>query len=109
VPVDFPTGEAERMAAWLERVKPDEPGVRVTHHLLRGDPAPEIVPWAGEAKADLIVMGTHGRDGLPRLVPGSVAGGVMRHAPCPVVTVRPPPAAVRASPPAPRVRRRVTA
>jgi nucleotide-binding universal stress UspA family protein len=90
VPIDFPTGEAEGMAARLEEVKPDGAGLRVTHRLLRGDPATEIARLAEGAKADLIVIGTHGRGGLSRLLMGSVAEGVMRKAPCPVVTVKGP-------------------
>lgn len=45
---------------------------------------------AREHKCDLIVMGTHGRGGLRRLVLGSVAEHVVRHAECPVVTMRAP-------------------
>ena len=59
-------------------------------------PAPSagncIVETARRVKADLIAMGTHGRGGLSRLVLGSVAEYVVRHAPCPVVTVRDSPA-----------------
>ena len=47
-----------------------------------------VVTAADEAKADLIVMGTHGRTGVKRLVLGSVAEYVVRHAECPVVTIR---------------------
>ena len=90
VVLDFPTGETEQMAARLEQVTPDDPHVRVAHRLLRGDPATEIVRLADDAKPDLIVMGTHGRSGLGRLLMGSVAEGVMRKAPCPVVTVKAP-------------------
>jgi len=49
----------------------------------------EIVGAATEEHADLIVMGTHGRTGLDRLLLGSVAEHVLRRAPCPVVTVPP--------------------
>ncbi|HXG52410.1 MAG TPA: universal stress protein [candidate division Zixibacteria bacterium] len=48
-----------------------------------------IVTFVGEQGADLIVMSTHARAGVSRLVLGSVAEGVVREAPCPVVTVRP--------------------
>jgi nucleotide-binding universal stress UspA family protein len=52
--------------------------------------APEsIVETAGEARADLIVIGTHGRTGLSRLVIGSVAERVVRLASCPVLTMKP--------------------
>jgi nucleotide-binding universal stress UspA family protein len=51
-------------------------------------PGETIVAAARDAKADLIVMGTHGRTGVNRLLLGSVAEHVLRHSPCPVVTVR---------------------
>lgn len=54
-----------------------------------GDPRDTIVRTAEAVKADLIVMGTHGRRGLSRVVMGSVAEDVIRHAPCPVLVVRP--------------------
>jgi nucleotide-binding universal stress UspA family protein len=57
--------------------------------LLRlGKPGQEIVKAASEWPADLVVIGSHGRTGLSRLVMGSVAEHVMRHAPCPVLVVR---------------------
>jgi nucleotide-binding universal stress UspA family protein len=59
------------------------------HWLIRpGLPFEEIVRTAEAAAADLIVMGTHGRSGLNRLLLGSVADRVVRLAPCPVLTVR---------------------
>jgi nucleotide-binding universal stress UspA family protein len=88
--VEIPTGEAERMLARLETVKPDDARIRVTRRFLRGDPAAEIVHLAKEMEVDLIVIGTHGRGGLGRMLMGSVAEGVMRKASCPVVTVRAP-------------------
>jgi nucleotide-binding universal stress UspA family protein len=48
----------------------------------------EILRVAHEEKADLIVMGTHGRTGVRHLLLGSVAEAVTRLAPCPVFTVR---------------------
>jgi nucleotide-binding universal stress UspA family protein len=53
-----------------------------------GKPATEIVKAAQEWPADLIVIGSHGRGGVQRLLLGSVADGVMRHAKCPVLVVR---------------------
>jgi nucleotide-binding universal stress UspA family protein len=53
-----------------------------------GEPATGIVKRASEIGADTIVMGTHGRSGFKRLFMGSVAGHVLRSAPCPVVIVR---------------------
>lgn len=52
-----------------------------------------IVDFARDNQSDLIVMGTHGRTGLERLLLGSVAEGVSHHAPVPVLLVRPVPAA----------------
>jgi universal stress protein A len=53
-----------------------------------GPPADVIVEFAIKLRADLIVMVTHGRRGLARLVEGSIAEKVLRHAPCPVLAVR---------------------
>ncbi len=65
-----------------------EHGVKVRWLLPVGVPFEEIVRTAQEEKAEMIVMGTHGRSGLNRLLLGSVAERVIRLAPCPVVTVR---------------------
>lgn len=54
-----------------------------------GSPAAEVVAAAKDLHADLICIGTHGRGGLSRVLLGSVAEEVVRHAPCPVLTVRP--------------------
>jgi universal stress protein A len=53
-----------------------------------GDARTAILATAEELRADLIVMGTHGRRGVSRLVLGSVAESVARAAPCPVLLVR---------------------
>jgi nucleotide-binding universal stress UspA family protein len=53
-----------------------------------GDPAEEIVAMADALDVDLIAMSTHGRTGLSHLLLGSVAEKVVRHAHCPVLTVR---------------------
>jgi len=59
------------------------------HGMLRQGPAwSEIVAAASETKADLVVIGTHGRRGLAHALLGSVAEKVVRAAPCPVLTVR---------------------
>ncbi|MGB7603793.1 MAG: universal stress protein [Candidatus Sulfotelmatobacter sp.] len=55
-----------------------------------GKPATEIVKAAKEWPADLIVIGSHGRRGVERVLLGSVAEAVLRHAPCPVLVVRAP-------------------
>jgi len=55
-----------------------------------GMPYKEIVRTAEGEKVDLIVMSTHGRTGLDRLVIGSVTERVIAHAPCPVLAIPPP-------------------
>jgi nucleotide-binding universal stress UspA family protein len=54
-----------------------------------GRPAPTIIEHADAVNANLIVMGTHGRTGVARMLIGSVAEQVVRTAHCPVLTVRP--------------------
>ena len=56
--------------------------------VLKGVPHTEIVKFAKENKADLIIMGTHGRKGMGRILFGSTASQVVRFAPCPVLAVR---------------------
>lgn len=63
-------------------------GVKTTRRLIEGDPPTEIVRLAKELSCDLIVLGSHGRTGLMRLLMGSVAEHVLRHAPCPVLTLK---------------------
>lgn len=60
---------------------------RVEHSISRGSPAREIVAAAEGADADLVVMGTHGRSGLQRVVLGSVTETVLRHASVPVLAI----------------------
>ena len=74
----------------LEQVRPANPKIAVTHVLLDGDPAGEISRYAADAGIDVIVIGTHGRTGVDRLVLGSVAERVMREAPCSVLVVKLP-------------------
>jgi nucleotide-binding universal stress UspA family protein len=57
-------------------------------HNLTGDPAEEIVRQAAKVDADVIVLATHGRTGIKRLLLGSVAEKVVRHAGCPVFVLR---------------------
>lgn len=58
--------------------------------VVKGTPYKEILKFAGENKADLIVIGTHGRKGIDRVIFGSTAEKVVRDAPCPVLSVRLP-------------------
>jgi len=66
----------------------DELTPRVHQHIRAGTPARELVAAARDIDADLIVVGTHGRTGIQRVLLGSIAENVLRHAPCSVLTVR---------------------
>lgn len=83
---DFARQEARRELEELARSLRKE-GRLLRTRLEVGAAAPTILDVAGEA-FDLVVMGTHGRTGLSRLVLGSVAQKVVAGAPCPVLTVR---------------------
>jgi nucleotide-binding universal stress UspA family protein len=88
----FPGDEATRQEFHrkLENVVPTTPGVKYQHCYLRGTATGEIVGFAEEQGIDLIVMASHGRTGLRRLLMGSTAENVMRQAPCPVLIVKQP-------------------
>jgi nucleotide-binding universal stress UspA family protein len=74
----------------LEQIRPLNQGIQVDHVFLEGDPATEIVRYARESGCDMIVMGTHGRTGIERLLLGSVAEKVLRDANCSVMVVKLP-------------------
>ena len=78
----------------LEKIKPTIAGVEFEHQYLDGEPAAEILGFAERENIDLIVIGSHGRTGLSRLLLGSVAEAVVRGAKCPVLTVKQPVEAV---------------
>ena len=80
--------DIEVIKQMLDNVKPTDPSVPCTHRMVSGDPATEIVRVAAEEDVDMIVMSTHGRTGLPRVLMGSVTEAVVRRAPCPVVTFK---------------------
>jgi nucleotide-binding universal stress UspA family protein len=82
-----PDGIEEDLRTRLRGLKVD-PTARVEYRVEEGHPAETILAVAQEVRADLIVMGTHGRSGARRLLMGSVAEAVSRRAACPVVTVR---------------------
>lgn len=66
-----------------------EGDLEVESELIVGAAAPGILEIASRRRADLLVVGTHGRTGLKRLLLGSTAAQVVRKSPCPVVTVHP--------------------
>jgi nucleotide-binding universal stress UspA family protein len=83
-----PDEDKGRAMEMLQALKAPSAMVTIEHRLLEGAAATVIAETAEETGADLIVMGTHGRSGLTRLVMGSVAEEVLRRAPCPVLTIR---------------------
>jgi len=65
-------------------------GLDIEEVIVHGEAAAEIVQVARERGVDLIVIASHGRTGLGRILFGSTAEAVVRHAPCPVLVVKPP-------------------
>ena len=77
---------AKRLDVLVRRAKAR--GVRTTGRLVDGDPRDAIPRAAKRTRADLVVVGTHGRTGLRQIMLGSVAARVVTTTPCPVLTVR---------------------
>ena len=78
--------DEEVLARWAAEAE-HEIGRPVRIRAMTGDAAAEILRHARDERCDLLVIGTHGRTGLPRLVLGSVAERVARQAPCQVLVV----------------------
>jgi nucleotide-binding universal stress UspA family protein len=78
----------EALQRMLSEVVPTDTTVNYEHRLIVGSPATAIVFLAEKEIVDMIVMPTHGRTGLSRLLMGSVAEEVVRKAKCPVLTVK---------------------
>lgn len=74
----------------MSRIVPTVGSTNYEHHFLTGAPVAAILDFAAENHVDLIVMASHGRTGISRLLMGSIAEGVMRKARCPVVIVKQP-------------------
>jgi nucleotide-binding universal stress UspA family protein len=80
---------ADGLIGKLRDLVPDDRTITVGFRVAEGAPTTAILGAAAREGCDLIVMGTHGRSGLRRVLMGSVAEDVSRNARCPVVTVRP--------------------
>ncbi|HEV2005606.1 MAG TPA: universal stress protein [Candidatus Limnocylindrales bacterium] len=97
---DRPGGRVDQLRADRELTAQEivtrgrESGVRVTFLIWQGDPGEAIVDAAKSEAVDLVVVGSHGRGSMGRLLIGSVSDHVVRHAPCPVLVVRGPQPAV---------------
>jgi len=80
---------AERALADAEAaVLGARPGVAIDRRIEVGDPAAMISLLAGQLRVDVVVVGSHGKGFLSRVLLGSVSEHVTRHAPCPVLVVR---------------------
>ena len=90
-PDDYLNSARERAKKALAAALPNDHagGKKVVQALRVGAPRAEILEYAKEHAVDLIVMGTYGRTGLSRVLVGSVAEHVVRHASCPVLSVPP--------------------
>jgi nucleotide-binding universal stress UspA family protein len=89
-PFEVPTGIHEEIDAYLTRMEQEikAQGIPVETVRTEGDPATAIVDMARDHHADLIVMVTHAREGMSRLVHGSVADRVLQGAPVPVLLLK---------------------
>ncbi len=84
------TGLFDSAKRGLERLAVAAPATVAARVVLAGPPADEIVRYARESAADVVVIGTHGRTGFAHVLLGSIAERIVRTSPCPVLTVRPP-------------------
>ena len=80
--------DPDMLQQMLHRVKPDDCNVPFKHLMVYGNPAKEIARIADDECVEMIVMSTHGRTGLARMVLGSVAEMVIRRVHCPVVVFK---------------------
>lgn len=83
-----PYSDLDTLKHALEKVQPQDGNVACKHWLITGEPIKGILELAAQENVDLIVMGSHGRRGVMRMLMGSVAEGVLRKAKCPVLTVK---------------------
>ena len=86
------TGAEARMVSFVDENRDSYTKLGVSElkaKVLMGDVGEQIVDYASEIQADLIVMGTHGYKGLEKIMFGSVADKVVRAALCPVTTINP--------------------
>jgi nucleotide-binding universal stress UspA family protein/quercetin dioxygenase-like cupin family protein len=82
--------ESQQSQMHLPWPQPADPQIRVEHRLAEGEPAEEILRLAAAQNCDVIVIGSHGRTGLERLLTGSVAEEVLRKGVCPVMVIKNP-------------------
>jgi len=82
----------QKMVSFCQELRAfcEDKGVsQLKHKVFMGDVGEQIVEYAEEVEADLIIMGTHGYKGLEKIMFGSVADKIVRSASCPVLTINP--------------------
>jgi nucleotide-binding universal stress UspA family protein len=84
---DLDRRSAEVLAQWADQLRAKLPVPVVTRTVI-GAPGPEIIQFLDHNPVDLVVVGSHGRTGLRRVLLGSVAEKLVRHANCPVLVAR---------------------
>lgn len=84
---DYKEMGRQALHEFLARLEEPPTGVELAGHLVKGEPHEEICRFAEACGADLVVMATHGRTGLTRLLMGSVTERVIRTSSVPVLTV----------------------
>jgi universal stress protein A len=87
--LDVDNDESEE-AKLLKEVRPMSDNIKCSYIICRGQPADAILDYSKNQSIDLIVMGTHGRTGMRRVLLGSVADAVVRRASCPVLALKQP-------------------
>lgn len=80
-------GGQKKLAEFVEEFFSDYPSLKTA--VIQGDPAEVILRYIATEKIDLVIMGTHGRKGLDRILFGSVATQVVQNSPAPVLTINP--------------------
>ena len=80
-------GGEKKLKEFVEELFSEFPKIKTV--VAQGDPAEEILKYISSEKVDLVVMGTHGRKGLDRIIFGSVASQVVQNSPAPILTINP--------------------
>jgi universal stress protein A len=88
----IPIGDktAQKLEKQLRTIKPKTTGVKCEYKLAWGDPVAEISTLARKERCQAVVMSSHGRTGLARLLTGSVTEAVAHRVPCTILIVRRP-------------------
>jgi universal stress protein A len=95
---DWVDDEEPRLTERLEALRENHPDVPIEWRIAKGNVIDGILGAAEDVEAGLIVMGTHGRTGLSRILMGSIAENIVRKANCSVLTVKTPLSHARAEP-----------